>query len=53
MSGSGESWGGRGGKRKTPTTEVSRDAELKTTKGVPVKASARTDGQATVGSDPV
>ena len=51
MSGSGESWGGRGGKRKTSTTEVSRDAELKTTKGVP-KRSAEELGRAT-GSAPV
>ncbi len=33
MSGSSESWGGRGDKRKTPSDPKSRDAELKTEKG--------------------
>ncbi len=51
MSGSEESWGGRGGKRATPTAEASKDAELKTTKGVPASASARARGVENPGSD--
>jgi hypothetical protein len=45
MSGSSESWGGRGGKRKTPSNPESKDAELKTEKGTPSKAASRTGGQ--------
>jgi hypothetical protein len=53
MSGSDQEWGGAGGKRKCSKAEASRDAELQTTKGVPASASARTEGQDTVGSDSV
>jgi hypothetical protein len=51
MSGSSESWGGRGGKRKTPSNPESKDAELKTEKGTP-KRPAEELGRAR-GSDPI